>query len=652
MTTLQASETYKESKLWRQLFIVISIAVLILMPFISKDYGQSGDEWLQIEYGTHVWNYFANGDQQALDYTNKQLQYSNQQFYGGLFDYSMEVLHRAMPSIPILVLRHFFNALLGALMMIFTGLLARRLTGKWQTGLIALLFIVFSPRIFGESMNNPKDIPFASGFIIAIYFLVSMLQDFPAKAWKYAIGLAVGFGIAFGVRAAGGILLLAYFGLFFVLYMLLHKEQRAVWVADSNKLLKKLILILTVGIVGGYIIGLLAWPWGLQDPIGNPLASLKGMTNREAYLRVLFDGAYYMSNTMPWYYEFKWIFISNPLIVIAGSLLFAVLFNNIKKQYGLFVFVIVLFGALFPIVYMIYKHSTVYDTWRHIFFVYPFWVIAAAIGWDVTSSFIKNEKIKWIPAAVAIVGLLPAMVWTVRSHPNQYVYFNEIVGGAKNAYGYYDLDYYQNSGKQAADWILKNVKPIPGKKIFVRSNMVGFDKYFAKDTNWLSFDYGRYTERHHIEWDYYVAYPRYISAQLMQDDKWQLQNTVHKVLLDGRPLCVVVKRTSTAGIAANEAYEKKDFATAAQKYAEYIATDNTDEFAYINYGISLASIGQIDPAIQAIERATKLDPERVEFYDVLSQLYQMKGNIQAAQQAQATKNEILMRQQELSEQSE
>lgn len=652
MTTLQASETNKESKLWRQLFIVISIAVLILMPFISKDYGQSGDEWLQIEYGTHVWNYFANGDQQALDYTNKQLQYSNQQFYGGLFDYSMEVLHRAMPSIPILILRHFFNALLGALMMVFTGLLARRLTGKWQTGLIALLFIIFSPRIFGESMNNPKDIPFASGFIIGIYFLVAMLQRFPAKAWKYAIGLAIGFGIAFGVRAAGGILLLAYFGLFFVLYMLLHKEQRAIWVADSNKLLKKLILILAVGIVGGYIIGLLAWPWGLQDPIGNPLESLKGMTNREAYLRVLFDGAYYMSNAMPWYYEFKWIFISNPLIVVAGSLLFVALFNNVKKQYGLFVFVTVMFGALFPIVYMIYKHSTVYDTWRHIFFVYPFWVIAAAIGWDVVGGFIRNEKIKWVPAVVAIVGLLPAMAWTVRSHPNQYVYFNEIVGGAKNAYGYYDLDYYQNSGKQAADWILKNIKPIPGKKIFVRSNMVGFDKYFAKDTSWLTFDYGRYTERHHIEWDYYVAYPRYVSAQLMQDDKWQLQNTVHKVLLDGRPLCVVVKRTSTAGITANEAYEKKDFATAVQKYAEYIATDNTDEFAYINYGISLASIGQIDPAIQAIERATKLDPERVEFYDVLSQLYQMKGNIQAAQQAQATKNEILMRQQELSGQSE
>ncbi|OSZ78288.1 hypothetical protein CAP35_08505 [Chitinophagaceae bacterium IBVUCB1] len=646
MTIIQANTANAEHKLWRQLFYAISIAILVLMPFISKDYGQSGDEWIQIDYGKHIWDYFTKGDEQALDYTNKQLQFSNQQYYGGFFDFMMEAMHQMMPSVPILVLRHFFNALLGALMMIFTGLLARRLTGKWQVGLVALLFILFSPRIFGESMNNPKDIPFATGFIIGIYYLVAILQDFPAKAWRHAIGLGLGFAIAFGVRAAGGILLLAYFGLFTILYYVLNKDRRTLITADSNKLAKKLVMVLAAGIAGGYVIGISTWPWGLQSPISNPLESLEGMTNREIQLRVLFEGVYRMSTAMPWYYEFKWIFITNPLIVLAGFLLFIALFTKLKERYGLFAFVLVVFGALFPILYMIYKHSTVYDTWRHVFFVYPFWAIAAAMGWDAVGTFIKNEKIKWVPTAVAIAGLLPAIVWTVRSHPNQYTYFNELAGGVKGAYGYYDLDYYQNSGKQAADWMLKNLKPIQGKKILVRSNMVGFDKYFAKDTNWIVYDYGRYTERHHIDWDYYVAYPRYISAKLMQDNNWKFQNTVHKVSIDGKPLCVIIKRNSTAGIAAYEAYEKKDYATAEQLYAAYIATDNTDEFAYFNYAISLASTGQMDAAITAMERATKLDPERVEFYDVLAQLYQAKGNMEGVQRAQSMKNEILMQQQE------
>lgn len=646
MTTTQAMQAHTESKWWQKIFWFIGIAIIVLMPLLSKDYGQSGDEWLQIEYGKHIWNYFTNGDEQALDYSGMSLQYIGQELYGGMFDYSMEVLHQWFPSIPILILRHFFNALLGALMMLFTGLLARRITDKWSVGVLAILFIFFSPRIFGESMNNPKDIPFAAGFIIGIYFLYALLQDFPHKMWKHVIGLALGFGLAFGVRSAGGILLLAYFFLFTALYYFLHTPKRQELFENKNKLLKRLMLGLGAGIIIGYILGLSTWPWGLQSPIDNPIESLKGMTNRATQIRVLFEGAYRMNYNMPWYYEFKWIFISNPLIVLAGFLLSIALVLKLKKSYGLFSVVLVFFGALFPILYMIYKNSSVYDTWRHVFFVYPFWTIAAAMGWDVIGTFVKNEKTKWLPSVVAIVGLLPAIAWTVRSHPNQYVYFNELAGGVKGAYGYYDLDYYQNSGKQAADWMLKNLKPIPGRKILVRSNMVGFDKYFAKDTNWITYDYGRYTERHHIDWDYYVAYPRYISAKLMQADSWKFQNAIHTVSIDGKPLCVVIKRSSTAGIAANEAYEKKDFATAAQKYAEYIATDNTDEFAYFNYAISLASIGQMDPAIAAIERAIKLDPERTEFYDVLAQLYQAKGNMQGAQQAQSMKNEILMQQQE------
>lgn len=635
-----------EPKYFRQLFVGLSIALLVIMPLLSKDYGQSADEWIQIEYGKNIWDYFTNGDKQALDYTNKSMQFTHQEYYGGMFDYPTEVLHHWMPSVPLIVLRHFCNALLGALMMIFTGLLAFRLTRKWTVGLLALLFMVFSPRIFGESMNNPKDIPFASGFIMSMYFLVALLQDFPNKKWKQGAGLFIGFTIAFGVRSAGGMLLGAYLVLFTILYYWQYKEQRAVLFADKNKQLKQLLIVMAGSLLAAYIAGLATWPWGLQDPINNPLESLKGMTNRNSYIRVLFEGVYYMSNNMPWYYEFKWIFISNPLAVLVGFILLPVLIMKARKTYGNFAVILPLFGAVFPILYMVYKHSTVYDTWRHVFFVYPFWVIASSMGWDMAGSLIKDAKKEWIPKAVAVVLLLPAVVWTVRSHPNQYVYFNELEGGAKGAYGYYDLDYYQNSGKQACEWILKHVKPVPGKKLYVRTNMGGFDKYFANDTAWIHSDYGRFNERHHLDWDYYVAYPRYINEQLMQNNEWNLSNTIHKVEIDGVPLCVVVQRKDTSGIAANAAYEKKDYAAAVPLYAAYIATDTTDEFAYLNYAIALASVGQMEPAVKAAERATRLDPGRPEFFDLLAQLYQAKGDKENAERAIGIKNDLLMKMQE------
>ena len=46
-----------ESRYWKLSFYILSVLILVIMPLISRDYGQSGDEWLQIEYGQHIWNY-------------------------------------------------------------------------------------------------------------------------------------------------------------------------------------------------------------------------------------------------------------------------------------------------------------------------------------------------------------------------------------------------------------------------------------------------------------------------------------------------------------------------------------------------------------------------------------------------------------------
>ncbi|RYE23642.1 MAG: tetratricopeptide repeat protein [Sphingobacteriales bacterium] len=632
---------------WKKVFLILSILIPVVMVWLSSSYGQSGDEWLQKEYGRDIYNYYATGNKQALDYSAKSLQYQGMELYGGMFDFGMEILHRWFPSIDHNNLRHFFNALIGAILMIFTGLLARRLSGKWIIGTLALLFIFFSPRIFGESMNNPKDIPFACGFVIGLYFTIALLQDAPTKLWRNAFGLALGFVLAFGVRAAGGILLIAYVGMFCLLYYFMNKPFRETLKADNNKLFKKAIIALAVAFVVGYIIALLAWPWGLQSPISNPLAALKEMTNRSVILRVLFDGEYWSNNALPWFYEFKWIIMTSPLIVIIGAAAFVLLVKPAIDRYGLFTVFFVVFSAVFPLLYMIYKHSSVYDTWRHVFFVYPAWVVMAALCVDVVTGMIKNEKLKLAPFAVAVIALLPTMVWTVKAHPNQYTYFNEIQGGVKGAYGYYDIDYYQNSDKQAADWIHKNVKPVQGRKVIVLSNMAGIDKYFEKDTAWLTYSYGRYRERSRLDWDYYIAYPRYVPAEQMQNDKWPLGNTAKVFEVNGVPLSAIFKNKSKAGIEANAALEKKDYATAAQKYAEYIAANGQDENVMAEYAIALAYSNQVDAAIGVINKANEIDPSDPQRYQILAQLYQAKGDMQNAQNAMNRANEIGLRMQEL-----
>jgi hypothetical protein len=49
-------------------------------------------------------------------------------------------------------------------------------------------------------------------------------------------------------------------------------------------------------------------------------------------------------------------------------------------------------------------------------------------------------------------GIVSLLVFHVRFHPNQGVYFNTIVGGPRGAFARYDMDYWGNCVLQAVEW--------------------------------------------------------------------------------------------------------------------------------------------------------------------------------------------------------
>lgn len=637
------------SNKWKAVFGIISIIILFLMPILSQYYGQNGDENIEIIYGQDIYNYFAKGDMQAVNYDNHPMtgNIKGLQFYGGMFDLMTEAVHRVNPSWHIVSIRHIFSSIFGSLLFIFTGLLAYRLSGKkWHIGVLALLFVLFSPRLFGESMNNGKDIPFATGFVMGVYFLDKFLENVHLKInnWWNAIFLGLSWAIVFGMRASGGLIFVAYVGLFVVVYYLLNKEKRTELFAGNKSMLKTLLIQLIAACIGGYIIGIFTWPYGLQAPIENMFIALKEMTNRSVGIRVLFDGVNVNSMEMPWYYEFKWILYTNPVIVLLASMLFVALFFYAKKEYGFYTFFILVFSALFPILYIIYKNSTVYDTWRHVFFVYPFWVICAALTVPILENFLK-EKLKMIPFIILIIGLIPSIIWTVKSHPNQYVYFNEFAGGMKGAFGNFDLDYYHNTGKQSAEWILKNAKrPPAGKKLIVLTNMDGMDTYFRNDTSWIYTDYARYYERNQKKWDYYVSFDRFVSPWQLQNGRWP-PNHVFDIKVDGVTIGIIMQRNDQSAVEAYNAMEKKDFTTAINLYSKAVKDDPTDEFLFVNFAICLANVGRFDDAVANINYAISRDGSRAEFYQLLSQIYNSQGKTNEANNALRAAQNIMLQQQ-------
>jgi hypothetical protein len=646
-------------KQWRFIFIGLAALITILLPALSSAYGQTGDEWLQMLYGRDIWDYFFNNDTQALDYNTllpryqgMERQFLGQELYGGMFDFGTEILHRWFPSIPHLVLRHFCNALTNVLLIVSTGLIAKRLSNRWSTAVLALLLMLFSPRIFGEGMNNPKDIPFAAGFTLASYAAIAFLQDGKKALLRHALLMLLGFGLAFGVRAAGGLLFFAYLVVFFILWKFFDPASKSSWWQDKAAR-NKVLIFLACSIVGGYILGLLFWPWGLQSPVGHPLESLQGMTNRETKIRTLFEGRYMLNSNMPWYYEFKWIFISNPIAVIGGVILFAILGFTQRKKNGMFGFAAMLFAALFPLVYMVYKHSSVYDTWRHVFFVYPYWVIMAALGWQYLSVLIAGKMQKsgaiggYIGHGIALLALIPAIAWTIRVHPNQYVYFNELAGGIKGAEGRYELDYYYNSSQQQVNWMLKNIPRVPGHKVVVMSNMGGFGpNCLHNDTSSLEPGYLSFSRMDTNPWEYYMLFPRLLPEGLVKNKSWLPSNASNVVRVDGVPLSAVIKRTDSLDIMAARAAANKDFQTAATYLQQLVAKAPNNYFAWLNYANALANLNRLPDCIKALEQVTKLNPEDIQAWSFMAQVQNAAGNAQAAQMAQNRAMELSSEEQE------
>jgi hypothetical protein len=561
-----------ENRVFKLVFWALAGLLLLLMPILSVSHGQSGDEWSLILYGNDIYDYFFNGSQKALDYdVLNWKQVEGLHYYGGLYDFTVTLLHKKIFSgIDELTFRHIITSLLGAGLFIYTGLLGKAI-GGWRTGVLALVLIALSPRLLGESMNNPKDIPFAFANVFFLYYLYRFLQAYPAHFWRYTLLMALGFGLALGFRV-GGFLLLGYFWIFVLGFYYFRKKTFSG--IGPMAAFKKAGLAFGVIAVIGYIIGIMFWPWALQEPLSRPFEALTAMTQRQIFMPVLFGGEMIPNDEIPWYYIPKWIFISNPVIVLLGFLAALALLPRLLRTYGRFAIGMLLFALFFPWLYAVYKSSVVYDTWRHFFFIYPYMCLLAALVVDALLRQLQKPAYRMALLAVVGIGLVLPLLHIVRNFPNEYVYFNELEGGTSGAWALYDFDYYQNSGKQGANWIREDANARKMSKVIVRSNLNSIDKYFTRDApGRFSNDYLRYELRDTADWDYYITYSRYQSIEDLENNVWPSKDAAHIIRVDGYPISAVLKRPSKEGILGFRALDRNDLPEAYRHFEAYRKAD-------------------------------------------------------------------------------
>ncbi len=616
--------------LYKRLFIGIVIALFLIRPVLSFDYGPSSDEFYHKPVGELSYLYLKSfGQNDSIfrfrpnDRDDPTLLYN----YGPLVDLTATAVYRNLHTNATYT-RHFVIALFTFLFYLFCGLTAKRI-GGWQVGCLGLLFAIIAPRLWGEAFNNPKDSTFAAMYIMSIYYILAFTDELPSPRWKTTLLLMLSIGLAFGIRV-GALLLFFYLGLALVYDILSDKEMRKQAFGIDKKFYKPLLLRLVIVFVGFWLIGIATWPAALRHPFTQPMEALSTFSKFPTIIKTVFEGQTMWSNEVPWYYTIVYILITTPIITLVGAALGIVLYPLMKKAgYNRRRVLLVIFTFAFPLFYIAYSKSPLYNGWRHSYFVFGGIAVIAALGFGTLIRYFSSKAAGIAIMAVILIGSFFPISFMIRNHPLEYTYVNELKGGVDGSYGDYQLDYYSHSAKPAADWFARNVPYDSTLKIASNVPWELSQIWESTHSPWKA-NYIRFRERYESDWDYAILTPQYVDVNMLKNGMFVQKGTVYTVSVDNSPVAIVVKRGDKSDLLGMEALEKKDIPEAVRLLKNAVTYDPNNEIAQANYGRALLEAGNMKDAETAFKKTVSISPEKVDALYGLAIAQLQQNNVQSA----------------------
>jgi hypothetical protein len=409
------------------LLILLAAVFLVLGIRLADDYGLGWDEPVARMGGIITHRYVVEGDQALVTYRDR--------YYGPAFEgilYALEKITGTTDPYTIFALRHTATFFLFFISVITMYFLTKGIFGTWWWGLAGAVLLVLHPRIFAESFYNSKDIGFLASWVIGIFF-----------GYRYYTKPTVGRAVCFGVAAAFATDIR-------IMGVLLHSIGIAVGVRSFMR--KKYEVLRSSFIVYVFIsivFTILWWPtlWG--NPLVRFIEAARFMATFKAYkMDILYMGKFLSSLDAPWHYLPVWVGITTPLSIVALWFVGAWKALVNKRTFWQLFFVII---PVCVIVLVVVFRPALYDGWRQFYFIYPCMVITALFGLQWV--FRLSRKIHVIVVILIIVNMSAILSFSIRNHPHQYVYFNEIIGGMKGAEGRFDLDYWGVSYRKGLEYI-------------------------------------------------------------------------------------------------------------------------------------------------------------------------------------------------------
>ncbi len=418
-------------------YIFFSIYFLIGFS-IYKDYGFNIDETFQRRSGLYWLEYLFNffGLEKLSIIANEKLVLSSNftepwsDVYGIIFDVPaalIEIIFSINEPIHMYEMRHFltfFYFYVG--IIFFYKTLSLRFNNKFLS-LAGCFLLIITPRIFGDSFQNNKDLIFLTFFIISTFYI---FKTFENLSIKNIILFALFSSIATSTRLFGLIFPFTFLFIYF-LSILSNKSD----LKNINKILIYFFL---------YILFLVIhWPYLWINPLEKLLYLLNNLQNFGPTL-IYFNDEFYNTELVPFHYLPLWVFISTPIVnfilFLGGFFLLSKVFilklfaieksasnydfwNNNNEKKDFFIFLIFIIFSVVGIFFAT-KH---YNSWR-IFYFLNFFFIYFAI-YFVSNFFIIPNLKKYTNILLIVLSITSLFnVYKIYVyHPYQSLYFNGLL---------------------------------------------------------------------------------------------------------------------------------------------------------------------------------------------------------------------------------
>jgi hypothetical protein len=434
----------------RRFLVVATLAAPVLLGlYVFRDYGLPWDEPVQRTLGRQAWRFAFEGNPAYLSNPDR--------YYGVAFEMALFAAERLLglegQARDVFRMRHLLNflAFWGASLCLFD--LARRRLGSSRLGLVAVLALLGSPRLFADAFYNTKDLAFLSFFVVGVFTLDRFVER-PSVFRAVAHGLACAF--ATDIRLAGALLP----AMTLLAFAVVERERDR-----SGRRARLATLGWFCAAAGAGVIAF--WPFLWADPVARFLASFRRMAHYPWDGEMLFAGRVVSASELPWSYVPVWIAVTTPLGLFppfavgafqAARLLVA---REGLPALGRARGGVLLVWLLAPVALAIALRSVLYDGWRQLYFVYPAFVLLATAGLGSAWRTLRSRGASgWLrlPCVAVIaffaIDMAATTAWMVRWHPHQNVYFNAAAGNAEQVSRRFELDYWGLGCRRLLEQIL------------------------------------------------------------------------------------------------------------------------------------------------------------------------------------------------------